>query len=280
MKQHLFLWILSLSISFISCTDDTIEPSSEITKISLRNTGHELLLSHKDSTSRVLPVLEIEPSIKYQISFEKELAFEPSNLVSIIDNNFLKAELPKKYIVEVIDCSINEVAYSYEMKYNKQKAIIPCAGRTLPKGCYKIEVQFLKSSKISLPLYLLVFATIAIALIILFKRKKTSAIKSKNEDTFIRLGKFKFYSRESKLSIANEEIHLSKKECELLEIFTTHLNEVIKRDTLTKRIWEDNGVIVGRSLDTYVSKLRKKLNRDTSIKITNVHGVGYKLEVN
>jgi len=45
-------------------------------------------------------------------------------------------------------------------------------------------------------------------------------------------------------------------------------------------VWEDNGVIVGRSLDTYISKLRKKLKDDASIKLINVHGVGYKLEIN
>ena len=77
-----------------------------------------------------------------------------------------------------------------------------------------------------------------------------------------------------------EEISLSKKECELLEIFVAHPNQIIKRDELTKKVWEDHGVFVGRSLDTYISKLRKKLQDDSSIKITNVHGVGYKLELN
>ena len=55
--------------------------------------------------------------------------------------------------------------------------------------------------------------------------------------------------------------------------------EIIKREELSKKVWEDNGVFVGRSLDTYVSKLRKKLKQDSALKIINVHGVGYKLEV-
>ena len=75
------------------------------------------------------------------------------------------------------------------------------------------------------------------------------------------------------------EINLSKKECELLAIFVVNPNQIIKRDELTKRVWEDHGVFVGRSLDTYISKLRKKLKDDKTIKFTNVHGVGYKLEV-
>jgi DNA-binding winged helix-turn-helix (wHTH) protein len=56
-------------------------------------------------------------------------------------------------------------------------------------------------------------------------------------------------------------------------------NQIIKRDELTKKVWEDNGVFVGRSLDTYISKLRKKLKDDDSVRLINVHGVGYKLEV-
>ena len=75
------------------------------------------------------------------------------------------------------------------------------------------------------------------------------------------------------------EISLSKKECELLEIFFENLNDIVKREELEKRVWEDNGVFVGRSLDTYISKLRKKLKEDNAIKLTNIHGVGYKLEV-
>ena len=72
---------------------------------------------------------------------------------------------------------------------------------------------------------------------------------------------------------------MSKKECELLKILIEKPNQIVKRDELTKRVWEDHGVVVGRSLDTYISKLRKKLKADNSIKITNVHGVGHKLEI-
>ena len=57
------------------------------------------------------------------------------------------------------------------------------------------------------------------------------------------------------------------------------LLKVIKREELSKKVWEDHGVFVGRSLDTYISKLRKKLSDDESIKLTNVHGIGYMLEV-
>jgi DNA-binding winged helix-turn-helix (wHTH) protein len=100
-----------------------------------------------------------------------------------------------------------------------------------------------------------------------------------NNEGIEKLGSFYFYPEQNKLVKEAVEIALSKKECELLELFVARPNEIIKRDELTKRVWEDNGVFVGRSLYTYISKLRKKLKSDTSIKLTNVHGVGYKLEV-
>ena len=65
----------------------------------------------------------------------------------------------------------------------------------------------------------------------------------------------------------------------MIEILGDKQNQIVKRDILVKKVWEDNGVIVGRSLDTYISKIRKKLKDDDSIKIVNIHGVGYRLEI-
>ncbi len=74
-------------------------------------------------------------------------------------------------------------------------------------------------------------------------------------------------------------VELTAKECELITIFSEKPNQIIKRDLLIKEVWEDNGVFVGRSLDTFISKIRKKFQNDDSINIVTVHGVGYKLEI-
>lgn len=65
-----------------------------------------------------------------------------------------------------------------------------------------------------------------------------------------------------------------------MAMFSSNQNKVIKRELIVKEIWEDNGVFVDRSLDTFISKLRKKFKNDPTINIINIHGVGYKLEVN
>ena len=254
---------------------------SERLKITLRQVGNQLLLTNQDSTSLIFPIKKIEEG-KYQISFEKELKFEPNILVQVVKKNFEKSAFSKNYRVEVLQCLDNEVAYSYEINEEEEKTIIPCAGRILPERCYKIQIKFLdKNNPKSSNSYLL-YIFIPILLGIVYRKysdSKKNILRENSNDTKTVFGSFTFYPEQNKLVKKAKEIALSKKECELLEIFIANPNKVIKREELTKRVWEDNGVIVGRSLDTYISKLRKKLQEDNAIKLTNIHGVGYKLEI-
>ncbi len=280
--SFIFLVIILVSTLVLSGFDRSKEGFSALVKVSLRAVGNQLLLSHHDSTSLVLPVIKLET--KYELSFQKEISLLPNNLVSIIKNSFEKAGLPKYYRVEVIQCTDLEVAYSYEMTNDKEKNIIPCAGRLLPENCYTITVRFTNKETyfaIQPLLYVLVFIAFVLIAFLFYKRKQAQNIPPSQEDatTYKAIGIFHFYPEQNKLVKATEEISLSRKECELLAIFIANPNQIIKRDELTKRVWEDHGVIVGRSLDTYISKLRKILKDDDSIKITNVHGVGYKLEI-
>jgi DNA-binding response OmpR family regulator len=81
------------------------------------------------------------------------------------------------------------------------------------------------------------------------------------------------------LLLGSEVISLTDKECKVLELLHKNFGELIPRETLMQEIWINEGVITGRSLDMFVSKLRKKLSPDPELRITNVHGKGYKLEV-
>lgn len=254
---------------------------TELVKIAFRDAGNKLLLVNHDSTSLVLPVQKLE-ALKYQLSFEKALAINPDNLVAIIEESFQKASLPTDYQIEVKQCEDLEVAYSFLKYANKEKSIVPCSGRFLPQRCYTIELRFLEkittSSSTLIWIMLLIGSTI-LAFAFLFRRKKVNKTAVLTNENIIALGKFQFYPEENKLISGKTEISLSKKEAELLTVFVANLNKVIKREELSKKVWEDHGVFVGRSLDTYISKLRKKMIDDESIKLTNVHGIGYMLEV-
>ena len=249
-------------------------------KVVTRQIANELLLSNNDSTSLILPVKYLNENT-FLITFQEKLSFEPNILVERIKSNFEKEHINNSYRVEVLQCKDNEVAYSYEIHQNIEKTIIPCVNRELPFGCYSIKITFLDSIENNFfgDYKLLVFIGFLLLFVFyVYQRKSKRILQVDETKTSKTIGSFTFYPDQNKLIKKAKEINLSKKECELLQIFVSKPNQIIKREELTKKVWEDNGVFVGRSLDTYISKLRKKLQEDDSIKLTNIHGVGYKLE--
>ncbi|MCB0399274.1 MAG: winged helix-turn-helix domain-containing protein [Winogradskyella sp.] len=279
MKRHYQFLLFSFTyFVIISCSSNVQEINPDEVKVAIRAVGHELLLVQKDSTSLVLPV-EVINSKTYKLKFENDLSIDPGVLVEIIEQSFKKAELPSNYIIEVLQCNDTEIAYSYQMKNRTDTDIVPCGGRVLPKSCYFLFIKF-QDGKAGFNFWPLLIPIFFIALLVYLLMKRKAFLKSSKEDVDqIRLGSFVFYPEQHKLVKQATEISLSKKECEILEILSEKPNDIVSREELTKRIWEDNGVVVGRSLDTYISKLRKKLQDDHNIKLTNVHGIGYKLEI-
>lgn len=279
-KYTPLLGVLLLLLIGTSChKNETLQATEEV-KVALRSVGNQLLLSQNDTTSVVLPVVEKSPKL-FEISFEKPLVFDPADLNQITTSVFEKANVSNAYIIEVLQCDDGEVAYSYKIANQVENNIVPCGGRIIPRGCYKIQVSFLSpvvASNNSILFYVLVFL-VFLFLAIVFYSKYHAYHSEKETTTGTSLGHFSFYPEQNKLVKEAQEIPLTQKECELLAIFIENPNKVVKREELTKRVWEDNGVFVGRSLDTYISKLRKKLEGDTTLKISNIHGVGYKLEI-
>lgn len=275
------LCLALLSVLMLLLPDNKNEHFAALVKVAMRDVGNHLLLSNKDSTSLVLPVQEIE-ELTYHLSFEKPLSIDPDTLALFLERSFEKAQLPSHYQIEVKQCNDYEVAYSF-LKYNTSaKSIIPCSGRVLPQKCYTIEVRFLEKTTTSTSKIIwmvLLFGSMIGALVRFPKRKEVKQVDDFASQNGISLGKFAFFPEENKLIVKATEISLSKKEVELLLVFVSNPNKIIKREELSKKVWEDHGVFVGRSLDTYISKLRKKLSEDDAIQITNVHGVGYILEV-
>lgn len=249
-------------------------------KLALRDVGNELLLSTGDSVSLILPVRELSKDY-YRLSFQNHLSTKPGLVVTQVKASFAKLDLPKFYRVEVIQCTDQEVAYSYEIRNDSAHDIIPCVGRDLPLDCYDVEIKFIQAtSPVATRKHLgfgLLFGVMLMVAFVFTKRKKPVSLQ--NPDVFIVIGNTKFDQLQSLLLVNGEEVSLTSKECELLAIFAENINQVVTREVLTKRVWEDHNVFVGRSLDTYISRLRNKLKSDPSIKIINAHGIGYRLEV-
>jgi two-component system, OmpR family, response regulator len=109
----------------------------------------------------------------------------------------------------------------------------------------------------------------------ILKRTKGN-ITPKKEDRYT-LGKYTFEPLKQLLVFGDKSIKLTTKESELLELLCQHGNEVLERNFALKSIWIDDNYFNARSMDVYITRLRKYLKNDPSVKILNVHGRGYKL---
>jgi DNA-binding response OmpR family regulator len=107
--------------------------------------------------------------------------------------------------------------------------------------------------------------------------RRMSSDNQRNDQSVFQIGKYTFDSRKQLLIIDNNEIKLTTKESELLRLLATNANKVLERNYALKAIWIDDNYFNARSMDVYITKLRKHLKEDPSVEIINVHGKGYKL---
>jgi two-component system OmpR family response regulator len=107
-------------------------------------------------------------------------------------------------------------------------------------------------------------------------RRTTSPAVTKNIESYT-IGGYSFGPLKQMLVYKDQTIKLTTKESELLELLCRHGNEILERNFALKTIWIDDNYFNARSMDVYITRLRKYLKKDPSVKILNVHGRGYKL---
>lgn len=290
MKSRLFIALLLCGVVLLLSSAVFIKqnPQDEFLEkraaLVVRQIGHTLLQHAGDSTSRMLPVKQLS-SGTFQLEFQNQFSFVPDTLVKIVRTNLAQIDLPVGYMINVFDCGgSKELVYGFEIRPN-YKEIVPCLGRVQPKGCYSIQIAFIgfKSQQHASSNYVWLLVGFTGVVLIAFtggyyfkreKKKETDVLTDG-----VAIGKYSFSLGSRVLKFNSETIELSDKEARLLSILANQQNQLISREELLKRVWEDDGVFTGRSLDMFISKLRKKLKEDPTIQITNVHGKGYKLEI-
>jgi DNA-binding response OmpR family regulator len=105
---------------------------------------------------------------------------------------------------------------------------------------------------------------------------KRSKINVFSGNAIYQVGKYSFDSSSYSLIAENESINLTQRESELLKFFMDNKNEVLKRDRILKSLWGDDDYFMGRSLDVFISRLRKILAHESGISIENLHGIGFR----
>lgn len=104
-------------------------------------------------------------------------------------------------------------------------------------------------------------------------------IHEETEDKVMLIGGYTFDTENFTLKHADFEKTLTKKEAMVLKILCKFKNQVVARETILTAVWGQDDYFAGRSMDVFITKLRKYLSCDTTISIANIHGIGFKLEV-
>jgi DNA-binding winged helix-turn-helix (wHTH) protein len=269
--------IIVISISALAFINNKNETPEKHIEVVLRNIGHQLLLTAKDSTSRVLPVKKVNENT-WQISFQNDFSFISDTLINLVQQTFQKNTLAKDYIVSLKNCKRKETVFAFEIN-GLAGDLTPCRGRKLAVDCYVIEIELLKKAGFNFSWLLLLIIPLGLVGFYVTnrfgKKEKEEPIADNND--YIQLGSFQFYAADNLLKTGNNTMTLSEKETMALKIFAENINQIVEREKLMKEIWEDKGIVViSRNVDVLVSKLRKKLSDDSSLKFINIPGRGYK----
>ena len=112
----------------------------------------------------------------------------------------------------------------------------------------------------------------------LLRRTKPASAETVMPET-LKFGIFTFDYPNRVLCSDNDQINLTKKEADVLRMLASNLNNVVKREKVLTDVWGENDYFMGRSMDVYIARLRKKLSEDNNVSIVNVHRMGFKLEV-
>lgn len=293
-----FIFLL-LFLSFIlkeeqlfasTINNEDLETLTTQTNLALRQVGHKLLKIAGNDTLTVPPIRKITKN-SYFLPITQ--SFNYDTLPFLLQDALATFDMEQApYYVTVKDCSTDTLILGYDFRQFKNKSV-PCIGRIQYSECNHIYVTFPnRKTKLDTnyswiyPLASLLLIGFAYFLVSKRSSNKSNAnitpmpslIKDSPVD-FLPIGQCQLDVPNQHLYIHNEKKELTYRETKLLQYFGEHPNQLLNRETLLEKVWEDEGVIVGRSLDVFVSRLRKILKPDNSLTIKTVHGIGYRLEI-
>jgi DNA-binding response OmpR family regulator len=111
---------------------------------------------------------------------------------------------------------------------------------------------------------------------VFLKRSQKNKVQ---EQQFYKVGNYQFDPTNFLVFNSNEKVNLTQRESELLKLFLDNKNKVLKREEILKALWGNDDYFLGRSLDVFISRLRKILVNEKNITIENLHGIGFKFSI-
>ena len=264
--------------------EHTVDIQPEKVNLALRRTADGLLRLSGDSTSRIPAVKQTSGTV-WEVQIGE--SFDYGSLPAVLQSCFDLYSVQQSYEVAVRKCGDATIDLGYhqlDFIRKTENGQVPCGGRPMPEGCHYIEVSFLENEA-KAPLWagmpiVVLLALGGVAAFWFYRRKKATTSEPAAADDTEWLG-----FGNSRLDVAGQTVEcngtresLTFREAKLLRLFVTNTDKLLERDMIMQQVWADEGILVGRSMDVFVSRLRKKIAADTSVGIVAVHGVGYRLE--
>jgi len=283
-----------LFVRFISNVPSEVATAgnrSDKINLALRRTADRLLRAAGDSTSRIPAVQQPNPQT-FRVALGH--AFDYDKLPALLQQSLAVHHISGVYDVAVLDCKTGELQLGYSVNdlFGKENKGVACDGRAMKAGCYMLQITFAPDtpSEKQQPLWPLMAVGSVLVGALLVGWRWSGLVRAAEEPqpldqplierpNLIHFGQSHLDLGSQTLVCGAEQHNLTYREAKLLRLLTSHPNQVLERDQILKLVWEDEGITVGRSLDVFISRLRKLLSSDPTVKIAAVHGVGYKLEV-
>lgn len=279
-----------LLTQFTSLTSATNQADSrhfaQKVNLALRRTAHHLLAERGDSTSRIQPVQQVDG---HTFAIRLERPFEYGRLPALLQESFAVHAINSNYDVAILDCATQELQLGYNFLDLTQKHEVPCGGRQQGRGCYTLQVAFTALPDAPQPTSVWWLVGLGGLMVSVFYGARHWSVRTQhirkvesslgNNVAPLQVGQFRFDFTNQLLLSDTSQQKLTYREAKLLHLFAVNPNRLLEREFILKSVWEDEGVFVGRSVDVFVSRLRKLIQEDPTLRIVAVHGVGYRLEV-
>lgn len=300
MKTNIVLWLAGVtavllllvftSVSSIPATEQGAVVSQDQKNVALRAIADALLKQDNDWISPIPPIRR-DGKNTYFIELQADVDYP--GLRATIDNILRQHDIEPNYVVSLLDESDDQVLLGFQAMAQDTNGNYPCRERERSEGCYNLQLTFLETQAEPLvsrqgkdqtwpPVKWVLLGLTCFLPFIWFSWSKNQHQEEKEEpipDGWLQQNeRTAFHLTNQLLKIEDQEMTLTYREAKLLNYFFQHTDQVMERERILEAVWEDEGIIVGRSLDVFVSRLRKKLKADPDLNIVNVHGVGYKLE--
>lgn len=261
-----------------------VSPSAATINLALRSVSDKLLTSEGRPTQRIRPVKQLSLST-YRVQLDAPISYKV--LDSLVKTEFRSHAILAPFELAVYDHRFDSLLFGNLYANGIRSEGTPvCLGReqiSVPMDFTAKFYEHTTEAATTANMWWLVLLNglsitgVAYCLMLTNRKEEKSAVTDASQ--VYALGSLAYDFTNQQITSKAGVVELTYKEAKLLKLFCVNQNQVISRDAIQKAIWEDEGYFVGRSMDVFISRLRKLLKEDPAVSIVTIHGVGYKLSV-